>query len=117
MVAGAAKETKTMVTEILIIAALIIAAVYFVDSRRAKAVRQFNRRHASTYRLNRLTQQSFNKAFNIVSDLVKNDGADIEVVYKDEVVFNGYVDRDDKLKDTPMFWYNKALLDKYGIEY
>lgn len=106
-----------MVTEILIVAALIIAAVYFVDRRRAKAVRQFNRIYRNTYRLNRLTQQSFNKAFNIVSDLVKNDGADIEVIYKDEVVFNGYVDRDDKLKDTPMFWYNKALLDKYGIEY
>ena len=106
-----------MVTEILIIAALIIAAIYFIDRRRAKAVRQFRRRHQSTYRLNRLNQQSFNKAFNIVADLVHSDGADIEVVYKDEVVFNGYIDRNDKLEETPMFWYNKALLDRYGIEY
>lgn len=101
----------------ILIAAAVIAAAYFANRERRRSVREFNRRHASTYRLNRLTQQSFNKAFNIVSDLVKSDGADIEVVYKDEVVFNGYVDRNDKLEETPMFWYNKALLDKYGIEY
>ena len=101
----------------ILIAAAVISAAYFANRERRNSVREFNRRHASTYRLNRLNQQTFNKAFNIVSDLVKNDGADIEVMFDNQVVFNGYIDRDDKLKDTPMFWYNKALLDKYGIEY
>ena len=106
-----------MVTEILIIAALIIAAVYFVARRMEKADRKFIHRYRSTYRIKHLTQQSFNNAINIASDLVKNDGADIAVIYKDEIVFNGYQGIDDKLKDTPVFWYNEALLDEYGIEY
>jgi ABC-type glycerol-3-phosphate transport system substrate-binding protein len=51
-------------------------------------------------------------------DLVKSDGADIEVTYKDQVIFNGYMDIEAETgKDTPHFWYNKVVLDKYGIEY
>jgi type II secretory pathway pseudopilin PulG len=100
----------------ILIAAAVIAAVYFANRERRRSVREFNRRHASTYRLNRLNQQTFNKAFNIVSDLVKNDGADIEVMFDNQVVFNGYIDITE-LGEQPQFWYNKALLDKYGIEY
>ena len=101
----------------ILIAAAVIAAAYFANRERRRSVREFNRaRHASTYRLNRLNQQTFNKAFNIVSDLVKNDGADIEVMFDNQVVFNGYTDITE-LGEQPQFWYNKALLDKYGIEY
>ena len=104
-----------MVTAVTIIG-ILIAAAYFANRERRRNVREFNRRHASTYRLNRLNQQTFNKTFNIVSDLVKNDGADIEVMFDNQVVFNGYTDITE-LGDQPQFWYNKALLDKYGIEY
>lgn len=107
--------TAVTIIEILI-AAAVIAAAYFANRERRRSVREFNRQHASTYRLNRLNQQTFNKAFNIVSDLVKNDGADIEVMFDNQVVFNGYTDITE-LGEQPQFWYNKALLDKYGIEY
>ena len=50
-------------------------------------------------------------------DLVNSDGADIEVMYKDEVIFNGYIDRDDYGNDTPHFWYNKKILDAHNIKY
>ena len=107
--------TATIIV-ILIVAAILIAC-YFAGQARKKSVREFNRRYQNTYKLNRLTQQTFNKAYNIVADLVYSDGADIEVVYDNQVVFNRYVDYDDNLKAAPRFWYNKALLDKYGIEY
>ena len=106
----------TAVVIILIVAAILIAA-YFARRAREKSIREFNRRFQNTYRLNRLTQQTFTKAYNIVADLVYSDGADIEVVYDNQVVFNGYMDRDDKGNEKPHFWYNKALLDKHGIEY
>lgn len=93
----------TIAIIIILVVAAIIAAAYFAERRRAKAVRQHSRRYGSTCRLNRLTQQTFNKALNIVSDLVANDGADIQVVYEDEVVFNGYVDRNDQLESVPIF--------------
>lgn len=101
----------------LIVAAVIATAIY-ATSVRAKSIRQFNRRYTSHYVIKHLTQQNFTKAVNIVMDLVKSDGADIEVTYKDQVIFNGYMDIEAETgKDTPHFWYNKVVLDKYGIEY
>ena len=100
----------------LIVAAVIAMAIY--ATRAAKSIRQFNRRYTSHYVIKHLTQQNFTKAVNIVMDLVKSDGADIEVTYKDQVIFNGYMDIEAETgKDTPHFWYNKVVLDKYGIEY
>lgn len=101
----------------LIVAAVIAMAIY-ATSVRTKSIRQFNRRYTSRYVIKHLTQQNFTKAVNIVMDLVKSDGADIEVTYKDQVIFNGYMDIEAETgKDTPHFWYNKVVLDKYGIEY
>ncbi len=101
----------------LIVAAVIAMAIYATKVRN-KSVRQFNRRYTSHYVIKHLTQQNFTKAVNIVMDLVKSDGADIEVTYKGQVIFNGYMDIEAETgKDTPHFWYNKVVLDKYGIEY
>lgn len=101
----------------LIVAAVIAMAIYATRVR-AKSIRQFNRRYTSHYVIKHLTQQNFTKAVNIAMDLVKSDGADIEVTYKDQVIFNGYMDIEAETgKDTPHFWYNKVVLDKYGIEY
>ena len=101
----------------ILIAAAVIAAVYFANRERRRSVREFNRRHASTYRLNRLNQQNFTRAVNIVMDLVQTDGADIEVIYNNQVIFNGYMDRDDRGIDRPHFFYNKKVLDENGIRY
>jgi hypothetical protein len=101
----------------LMVAAVIAMAIYATRVR-AKSIRQFNRRYTSLYRINHLSQQNFTKAVNIVMDLVKSDGADIEVIYKDKVLFNGYIDIEPETgKDAPHFWYNKEVLDRYGIEY
>lgn len=108
--------TITIIT-ILIVSAVIILAFYAIRIRK-KSIRDFNRRYTSHYVIKHLTQQTFNKAVNIVMDLVKSDGADIEVTYKDQVIFNGYVDIEAETgKDTPHFWYNKEVLDRYGIDY
>lgn len=108
--------TITIIT-ILIVSAVIILAFYATRIRN-KSIRDFNRRYTSHYVINHLTQQTFNKAVNIVMDLVKSDGADIEVTYKDQVIFNGYMDIEAETgKDTPHFWYNKEVLDRYGIDY
>lgn len=108
--------TITIIT-ILIISAVIILAFYATRIRK-KSIRDFNRRYTSHYVIKHLTQQTFNKAVNIVMDLVKSDGADIEVTYKDQVIFNGYIDIEAETgKDTPHFWYNKEVLDRYGIDY
>lgn len=108
--------TITIIT-ILIVSAVIILAFYATRIRK-KSIRDFNRRYTSHYVIKHLTQQTFNKAVNIVMDLVKSDGADIEVTYKDQVIFNGYVDIEAETgKDTPHFWYNKEVLDRYGIDY
>jgi hypothetical protein len=50
-------------------------------------------------------------------DLVQTEGADIEVIYENQVIFNGYIDRDDNGNDRPHFWYNKEVLDANGIRY
>ena len=71
----------------------------------------------SRYIITRLTQQNFTKAVNIVMDLVQTDGADIEVIYNNQVIFNGYMDRDDRGIDRPHFFYNKKVLDENGIRY
>lgn len=108
--------TITIIT-ILIVSAVIILAFYATRIRK-KSIRDFNRRYTSRYVIKHLTQQTFNKAVNIVMDLVKSDGADIEVTYKDQVIFNGYMDIEAETgKDTPHFWYNKEVLDRYGIDY
>lgn len=108
--------TITIIT-ILIVSAVIILAFYATRIRK-KSIRDFNRRYTSHYVIKHLTQQTFNKAVNIVMDLVKSDGADIEVTYKDQVIFNGYIDIEAETgKDTPHFWYNKEVLDRYGIDY
>lgn len=108
--------TITIIT-ILIVSAVIILAFYATRIRK-KSIRDFNRRYTSHYVIKHLTQQTFNKAVNIVMDLVKSDGADIEVTYKDQVIFNGYMDIEAETgKDTPHFWYNKEVLDRYGIDY
>lgn len=98
----------------LILIAIAITRAYKI---RERSIRYFHRRYVSTYILNRLTQQTFTKAVNIIMDLVNSDGADIEVIYKDEVIFNGYIDRDDNGNDAPHFWYNKRVLDANGIKY
>ena len=108
--------TITIIT-ILIVSAVIILAFYATRIRK-KSIRDFNRRYTSHYVIKHLTQENFNKAVNIVMDLVKSDGADIEVTYKDQVIFNGYMDIEAETgKDTPHFWYNKEVLDRYGIDY
>lgn len=105
---------------ICIIGGAILAAIFFIvwamRSRR-KNVRQFNARHSSIYTIGQLTQQSFDKAVRIVSDIVKADGADIEVMYNGKIIFNGYIDICEDGKRRPHFWYNKNLLDEYGIKY
>lgn len=116
------KAMTTTIITILIVSAVIISAIFAMQLRaeriRKKSIRDFNRRYTSHYNINRLTQQTFNKAVNIVMDLVKSDGADIEVTYKDQVIFNGYMDIEAETgKDTPHFWYNKEVLDRYGIDY
>ena len=114
------KNRKAMtiaIITILIVSAVIILAFYATRIRK-KSIRDFNRRYTSHYVIKHLTQQTFNKAVNIVMDLVKSDGADIEVTYKDQVIFNGYIDIEAETgKDTPHFWYNKEVLDRYGIDY
>ncbi len=103
---------------LLIVTAIVIAAITYAYRIREKSIKEFKRRYASRYVIKHLTQQNFTKAVNIVTDLVTTDGADIEVTYKDQVVFNGYIDIDPETgKDTPHFWYNKVILDKYGIDY
>ena len=111
-----------MITYIIIDIVLVALALIAIVAARAykirkRSIRDFNRRYVSTYILNRLTQQTFTKAVNIVMDLVNSDGADVEVIYKDEVIFNGYIDRDDYGNDTPHFWYNKKVLDAHNIKY
>lgn len=102
----------------VVLVALTIAAAAKVRQIRECRIKDSRRRHISTYILNRLTQQTFTKAVNIVTDLVERDGADIEVIYNDEVIFNGYMDySDEDLQSTPRFWYNKKVLDAHGIEY
>mgnify|MGYP006870182073 CR=1 FL=1 len=102
----------------LIVAVIVTALIMACRSRRReRSISQFNRQHTSRYILNRLNHQTFTKAVNIVMDLVNSDGTDIEVIYKDEVIFNGYIDRDDYGNDTPHFWYNKRVLDANGIKY
>lgn len=102
---------------ILLISAVISIGIYAVRIRN-KSIKQFNKRYTSRYVIKHLTQQNFTKAVNIVMDLVKSDGADIEVTYRDQVIFNGYMDISDITgKETPHFWHNKEVLDKYGIEY
>lgn len=71
----------------------------------------------SRYIITRLSQQNFTKAVNVVMDLVQTEGADIEVIYENQVIFNGYIDRDDNGNDRPHFWYNKEVLDANGIRY
>ena len=102
---------------IILIAASILIACYFAGKAREKSIREFRRRHVSTYVIKNLNQHTFTKAVNIVQDLVARDGADIEVIYNDEVIFNGYVGYDGELHGTPHFWYNKKVLDENGIEY
>ena len=102
---------------IVVVLAIVAAVAAKAYQIRERSIREFNRRHVSTYIINRLTQQTFTKAVNIVMDLVKRDGADIEVIYNDEVIFNGYIDRNDYGNDTPLFWYNKRVLDANGIKY
>lgn len=109
-----------MTMNICIIGGAILATIFFIvwamRSRR-KNVRQFNARHSSIYTIGHLTQQSFDKAVRIVSDIVKADGADIEVMYNGKIIFNGYIDICEDGKHRPHFWYNKNLLDEYGIKY
>ena len=106
-----------IIISIVAVLALAIAVAAKAYQIRERSIREFNRRHVSTYVINRLTQRTFTKAVNIVMDLVNSDGADIEVIYKDEVIFNGYIDRDDYGNDAPHFWYNKRVLDANGIKY
>ena len=71
----------------------------------------------SRYIITRLTQQNFTKAVNIVMDLVQTEGADIEVIYGNQVIFNGYIDIDENGNSRPHFYYNKKVLDANGIIY
>lgn len=71
----------------------------------------------SRYIITRLTQQNFIKAVNIVMDLVQTEGADIEVIYDNQVIFNGYIDIDENGNNRPHFYYNKKVLDANGIIY
>ena len=71
----------------------------------------------SRFIITRLTQQNFIKAVNIVMDLVQTEGADIEVIYDNQVIFNGYIDIDENGNNRPHFYYNKKVLDANGIIY
>lgn len=101
---------------VIVLALLAIIAVRAYQIRE-RNIRDFRRRRVSTFIIKRLAQQTFTKAVNTIVDLVGRDGADIEVIYKDEVIFNGYIDCDDNGNNTPQFWYNKRVLDAYGIKY
>ena len=101
---------------------MVCATVFLVEH--ARNVREQKQREQeqpepgkSYYRLNRLNQQTFTKAVNIVMDLVQTEGADIEVTYNGTTLFNGYMDRDDKGRNKPHFWYNKKVLDQNDIIY
>ncbi len=112
----------TIILLILIVAVILMVGAFLIAlyayKARQKSVRQFNHRYGSTYRLNRLTQQTFTKAVNIVMDLVKTEGADIEVIYDNQIIFSGYVDIDAETgRDIPHFWYNKRVLNDNGIIY
>lgn len=50
-------------------------------------------------------------------DLVQTEGADIEVIYDNQVIFNGYIDIDENGNNRPHFYYNKKVLDANGIIY
>ena len=100
----------------LIVAAVIAMAIYATKVRN-KSIRQFNRRYTSHYVIKHLTQQNFTKAVNIVMDLVQTEGADIEVIYDNQVIFNGYIDIDENGNNRPHFYYNKKVLDANGIIY
>lgn len=102
----------------LIVAVIVTALIMVCRSRRReRSISQFNRQHTSRYILNRLNQQTFTKAVNIVMDLVRTDGADIEVIYDGQVIFNGYIDIVEDGESAPCFWYNKKVLEAKGIIY
>lgn len=84
---------------------------------RKRKAKDNSRRYVSRYILRRLTQHAFTKAVNITMDLVTRDGAEIEVIYDNQVILNGYIDIDEKGNDRPYFWYNKKVLDKHNIAY
>ena len=109
--------TYIIIGIVLIALALIAIATVKAYQIRERSIRDFRRHYVSTYILKHLTQQTFTKMVNIVKGLVKHDGADIEVIYKGEVIFNGYIDMDDYGNDTPHFWYNKKVLDAHKIKY
>lgn len=71
----------------------------------------------SYYRLNRLNQQTFTKAVNIVMDLVQTECASIDVTYNGITLFSGYIDVDDRGIERPHFWYNKKVLNQNSIIY
>lgn len=106
-----------IIISIVVSLALLVVAAAKIYQIRKGSVSDFRHRHVNTYIIKRLTQRTFTKAVNIVMDLVNSDGADIEVIYKDEVIFNGYIDRDDYGNDAPHFWYNKKVLDAHNIKY
>ena len=106
-----------IIISIVVSLALLAVAAAKIYQIRERSISGFHRKHVSAYILNHLTQRTFTKALNTVMDLVNNDGANIEVIYKEKVIFNGYIDRDDYGNDTPHFWYNKKVLDAHNIKY
>ena len=109
-----------MVTALISFIAVVAFAAVFIYAGhvRDKSIKQYRRRYVSTYQIKDLNQRNFNKAVNIVMDLVKSDSADMEVIYNGITIFCGHMDYDDFTgQEAPHFWYNKEILDKYGIEY
>ena len=100
-----------IIISIVVSLALLAVAAAKIYQIRERSISGFHRKHVSAYILNHLTQRTFTKAVNTVMDLVNNDGANIEVIYKEKVIFNGYGN------NTPHFWYNKKVLDAHNIKY
>lgn len=100
-----------------IIILLSVALVTVVMQQPVKDTKPKGDELTSRYIITRLTQQNFIKAVNIVMDLVQTEGADIEVIYDNQVIFNGYIDIDENGNNRPHFYYNKKVLDANGIIY
>lgn len=85
--------------------------------KRQQGIKYIRRKYVSTYIINDLTQRTFTKAINTAKDLVKRRNVDIEIIYNNQVIFNGYIDITDDGNNAPCFWYNKKVLDENNIKY
>ena len=102
---------------IIILLSVALVTVVMQKQQPVKDTKPKGDELTSRYIITRLTQQNFIKAVNIVMDLVQTEGADIEVIYDNQVIFNCYIDIDENGNNRPHFYYNKKVLDANGIIY